>query len=178
MQFLVNMIIRPPRAQYPIDKDKTKKIGDSTFAKKVFTLTNAKGEKLSCMFWEPVERPSEKMPVVIYMHGNAGCKLEAEEYAETLLPQGINLFAFDFSGCGNSEGDWVTLGWKEKRDLETVINYLVGLGTVSKIGLWGRSMGAATAIMYTAENPDKVVSGLILDSGFSTFLEIANQLAT
>ena len=61
------------------------------------------------------------MPVVIYMHGNAGCKLEAEEYAPILLNYGINLFSFDFSGCGLSEGDWVTLGWKEKKDLQAVI---------------------------------------------------------
>ncbi len=57
------------------------------------------------------------MPVVIYMHGNAGCRLEAESYAPMLLPLGINLFSFDFSGCGKSEGEWVTLGWKERKDL-------------------------------------------------------------
>lgn len=101
--------------------------------------------------FEPVEgeRPNAKMPCVIYMHGNASCKLEADSYQSLLLPNGINLFAFDFSGCGNSEGEWVTLGYKEKDDLDTVVNYLHSLGTVSKIGLWGRSMGAATSVMYT-----------------------------
>jgi dienelactone hydrolase len=44
---------------------------------------------------------------------------------------------------------------------------LNSLGTVSKIGVWGRSMGAATAIMYMSENHD-VVSAAILDSGFSS----------
>ena len=117
------------------------------------------------------------MPAVVYMHGNAGCKLEAEEYAEALLPLGINLFAFDFSGCGQSEGEWVTLGWKEKNDLQAVLTYLASLESVSKVFLWGRSMGAATSIMYVAANPEKV-SGIILDSGFSTFLEIANYLAS
>ena len=37
-------------------------------------------------------------------------------------------------------------------------------------------MGAATSIMYAAENPDKI-SAIILDSGYSTFLEIVNHLA-
>ena len=75
---------------------------------------------------EPVsgERPSEQMPTVIYMHGNAGNLLEGLNYADYLLPRGINLFAFDFSGCGNSQGEFVTLGWKEKQDLEAVVAHL------------------------------------------------------
>lgn len=127
------------------------------------------------MFYEPVaeERQSAKMPVVIYMHGNAGCRLEAEPYAQMLLPQGINLLAFDFSGCGKSEGEWVTLGWKERKDLSAILSHLKGLGTVSKIGLWGRSMGAATSIMFLAENHD-IASCCVLDSGFSTLTEMAN----
>jgi hypothetical protein len=34
------------------------------------------------------------------MHGNAGNKLEGLSRFEELVPEGINLFAFDFSGCG------------------------------------------------------------------------------
>lgn len=108
------------------------------------------------------------MPIVIYMHGNAGCKLEGESYRNLLLPAGINIFSFDFSGCGLSEGEWVTLGHKEKKDLATVIAYLNSLGTVSKIGVWGRSMGAATSIIYMSEVHD-TVSAAVLDSGFSSF---------
>jgi alpha/beta superfamily hydrolase len=116
------------------------------------------------------------MPVCIYMHGNAGCKLEAEVYAEMLLTNGINLFAFDFSGCGHSEGEWVTLGFKERNDLAAVFNYLKGLGTVSKFAFWGRSMGAATSIMYMAENVDHA-SVAILDSSFSTMADVVNFIA-
>ena len=94
-----------------------------------------------------------------------------------MLPSGINLFLFDFSGCGNSEGDWVTLGHKEQGDLETVLQYLKGLGTVSKIGLWGRSMGAATSIMYTSKNHD-VASCMVLDSAFSSCSAVLNYIAT
>lgn len=146
--------------------------------KQVFTLTNEAGNKLSCMFFEPVaeERPSEKMPMVIYMHGNAGCKNEALAYAEMLLTSGINICSFDFSGCGISEGEWVTLGWKEHKDLHAVITHLSSLGTVSKIALWGRSMGAATAIRYMADHVD-AASCAVLDSGFSSFSEVVDHLA-
>ena len=127
--------------------------------------------------YEPVaeERSSEKMPVVIYMHGNAGCRLEAESYVPLLLSQGINVFAFDFSGCGHSEGEWVTLGWKERGDLKAVINNLYSTGSVSKIGLWGRSMGAATSILYLSENHDKAHAA-VMDSGFATLQDVINQV--
>jgi alpha-beta hydrolase superfamily lysophospholipase len=106
IQMLVQMIIRPPRNPYPSDAAQNGSVrsfgGGKNFVKKVFTVNNEAGQALSCLFYEPKpdQRPQEKMPVVIYMHGNAGCKLEGEELAKYLLPQGINLFAFDFSGCG------------------------------------------------------------------------------
>ncbi len=125
---LLNFIIRPPRSSYPDDaadnnkKHITKK--GIRYVQHVIAIKNDKGETLRCTFFEVVERPSEKMPAIIYMHGNAGNKLEAYEYASMLIDEGINLFSFDFSGCGNSEGEWVTLGWKEKNDLTAVIQYL------------------------------------------------------
>ena len=154
---LINLIIRPQRQVYPSDlahSGKVREISGKHFAKKIFTLDNEEGKKLSCQFWEPIpeERPAEKMPVIIYMHGNAGCRLEVEAYVPHILPLGINVFSFDFSGCGRSEGEWVTLGWKERGDLRTVIKHLQSIGSVSKIGLWGRSMGAATSIMFMSEH--------------------------
>ena len=58
------------------------------------------------------------------MHGNAGNKMEGLQYAPLITGQGLNLCCFDFSGCGNSEGDWVTLGHKEKDDLKSIIEYI------------------------------------------------------
>lgn len=170
----MNMVIRPPRSSYPDDSHENGRVlslkNGMKVVKKVLTITNKSGQKLSCSMFERAaeERPAAEMPCVIYMHGNAGNKLEGTPYIELLQEACINLFTFDFSGCGNSEGEWVTLGWKEKDDLAAVIAYLKEIGTVSKIGLWGRSMGAATSIMFTAENNDKI-SCLILDSGFSSF---------
>jgi pimeloyl-ACP methyl ester carboxylesterase len=108
------------------------------------------------------------MPVFIFLHGNASSKLEGENYAGTYLPLGINVLSFDFNGCGNSDGDLITFGWKEKEDLQTVVNYLESLGNVSKIGIFGRSMGAATAILYCDIIGNDLVKCLVLDSGYSS----------
>lgn len=69
-----------------------------------------------------------------------------------LISRDITVFTFDFAGSGLSEGDYISLGYYEKGDVDVVFNYLRGLGTVSSIGIWGRSMGAVTALMYADTN--------------------------
>ena len=116
------------------------------------------------------------MPCVIYMHGNAGNKLEGLEHWRQLAEQGINLCTFDFSGCGNSEGDWVTLGHKEKFDLQSVVEYIYENNRVSVIGFWGRSMGATTSLLYLA-NELGIANCVVLDSGFSSLDKVMNSMA-
>jgi pimeloyl-ACP methyl ester carboxylesterase len=119
---------------------------------------------------------SEKMPCVIYLHGNSSSRVEGVSAAEVLLPMDMTVFCFDFSGCGKSEGEWVTLGHKEQHDLKTVINYLRSTRKVSVIGLWGRSMGAVTSIFYAAKHPSDI-SGMVLDSPFSNLNRLTLELA-
>ena len=76
---------------------------------------------------------------------------------------GINFCVFDFSGCGNSEGEWVTMGYKEKDDIKAIIDYLFEHKRVSTIGLWGRNMGANTSMLYMQENPG-TINCAVMDS--------------
>lgn len=105
------------------------------------------------------------MPCVIFLHGNCSSRRGSFDCLEYLLPQFISLFTFDFSGCGKSEGDYISLGWHEREDLQCVIDYLRNCGRVSLIGLWGRSMGAATALLHGHRDP--TIAGMVLDSPFS-----------
>ena len=72
-------------------------------------------------------------------------------------------------GCGKSDGDFITFGVNEHKDLQYVIDYLKGTGSVTKIILYGRSMGAGTALLYINDKPDPIVSAVIADSGFADF---------
>ena len=62
-------------------------------------------------------------------------------------------------GSGLSEGDWVTLGALEVDDLETAVSHLRKEFPESTIGLWGRSMGAVTALLYSARDPS--IAGVV-----------------
>ena len=84
------------------------------------------------------------MPVVIYLHGNSSSRVEGLKIATELFKRNINLFVYDFAGCGQSEGDYISLGkikvilgWGEKEDLRIIIDFVEKLPGVSKIALWG-----------------------------------------
>ena len=47
---------------------------------------------------------------------------------------------------------------------------------MSKIGLWGRSMGAAAALFYMSKNPG-AASAVALDSGFSDLTNVIQSMA-
>ncbi|KAJ3683676.1 hypothetical protein LUZ60_013903 [Juncus effusus] len=178
MDQLVNFIIRPPRADYSPKDDLLEqefRLRRRWYQRKDLEVINGQGKKLKCSHYLPLVIPDGKsLPCVIYCHGNSGCRADASEVAIILLPSNITVFTLDFSGSGLSEGDHVTLGWNEKEDLRAVVNHLRSDGNVSCIGLWGRSMGAVTSLMYGAEDPS--IAGMVLDSPFSNLVDLMMEL--
>lgn len=108
--------------------------------------------------------------------GNAGCRLDAVETLRTLLPMNIMVVTFDFSGCGMSEGEYISLGYYEKEDVSVLVNHLRENNLVTRIGLWGRSMGAATSIQCAQADPS--LACVVLDSPFSSLVTLAGELVT
>jgi len=143
------------------------------FMRSDFKLTGARGQQLSCSWWRPATSCWSSRPCVVYMHGNTSCRLEAVDVLKQVLGQGLNLLAFDFAGCGHSDGDFITLGYLEKEDLGTVVAYLRATG-VSSIALWGRSMGAATALLYGSR--DSSIKAMILDSPFASLEQLMREV--
>ena len=108
--------------------------------------------------------------------GNAGCRLDAIETLRTLLPMNIMVVTFDFSGCGMSEGEYISLGYYEKEDVKVLVEHLREQAIVTRIGLWGRSMGAATSIQCAQADPS--LACVVLDSPFSSLVTLAGELVT
>jgi len=138
---LCNLIIRPPRYVYSLDElgPTQFRIGNVSYIREDLTLINDRGLTLQCSYYCPCKKET-KRPCVIYSHGNCGSRLDALSCLQCLLPFS-NVFSLDFSGSGLSDGEYISLGFYEKDDLKTAIQYLCSLGEISRIGLWGRSMG-------------------------------------
>lgn len=109
------------------------------------------------------------------MHGNSSCRVEAVDLVPYVLGARMTMFCFDFAGCGRSEGEFISLGWHERDDVNVIVNYLREHRKVNTIGLWGRSMGAATALLHS--NRDPSIAGMVLDSAFSDLRTLVSELA-
>ncbi|PKI61591.1 hypothetical protein CRG98_018020 [Punica granatum] len=175
----INFVIRPPRADYNPDQylwEKDFTLAGRSYKRQDLELTNQRGHTLRCSHYVPATFPEDTpLPCVIYCHGNSGCRADANEAAVILLPSNITVFTLDFSGSGLSDGEYVSLGWHEKDDLKVVVSYLRSNMQISRIGLWGRSMGAVTSILYGAEDPS--IAGMVLDSAFSNLFDLMMELA-
>jgi pimeloyl-ACP methyl ester carboxylesterase len=174
---LCHAIIRPPRSSYD-----TEDLGPSRFTyqgrpfrRSDFEVVNGRGQALRCSHWEPEgHRMSEKLPCIIYLHGNSSSRLESLPQLGLCLNMGATMCAFDFAGSGQSDGEYVSLGYYERDDLATVIEYLRVSGEVGAISLWGRSMGAATALLHG--DRDHSISAMVLDSAFADLTQLAEEL--
>lgn len=144
------------------------------FTRTDFALKTKRGMALQCSHWEPVDRTSDRIPCVIYMHGNSSARVEVLPQLSYLLSLGVAVFAFDFAGSGQSDGQFVSLGYYEREDLMCVIAHLRNTNVVSTIALWGRSMGAATALMHGDRDPS--IACMILDSSFADLTQLAIEM--
>ena len=171
-------IIRPERDIYPNSQlgPKYFKIGRRSFKRTDIILENARNLQIKCSHFEPTdhERVERKLPCVIYLHGNSSSRTEALPILPSILPQNITVFALDFAGSGKSEGEYISLGWYERDDLQSAIFYLRNTDRTSTIGLWGRSMGAATALLHAERDPS--IAGIVLDSPFTDLNVLAKEL--
>jgi pimeloyl-ACP methyl ester carboxylesterase len=168
-------IVKPLRIEYSTDDLGPAKfnVNQSLIQRTDFTIQNKHGTSLACSFYENTSSTSP-LPCVVYLHANGSCRLEAIQYKQIILAANVHFFCFDFSACGLSGGNYGSVGHFEQDDVEQVIQYLNESGKVTKIALWGRSMGAVTAIMYASKNPS--ISCIVLDSPFAEFKRLVQEL--
>ncbi len=124
-------------------------MGSATVNRVDFELPNKSGMTLQCSFYDISSiDASKQIPCVVFLHCNSGSRLDAKPLIDILIPMGIALATFDFSGSGISQGELITLGFNEVEDVEVMMTFLRNIGRIDckRICLWGRSMGAVTAL--------------------------------
>ncbi|KAH8093436.1 serine aminopeptidase [Aureococcus anophagefferens] len=89
------------------------------------------------------------------------------------LDLGCQFVALDCCGSGQSDGEYVSLGFKEQDDVAAVLAAeRAAPGGVGDVVLWGRSMGAVTALLVAStREPD--VKALVLDSAFASLRSLS-----
>jgi hypothetical protein len=235
MDLLANIFVRPPKAEYTLgDLGPTRfqmmlspRLGRTSFQAIVwiertdFEVINPRGHRLKCSMWQVADvdlkrlglphRAHPDFAFLIHLHGNSGSRMDCLYNGGMIsLQYGLGLVAFDFSACGQSEGDYITLGLREPGDVACIVAYLDGLiledtstttstttttsstipsasslelasPRIARVVLWGRSMGAVTALrfstMFRDAWPTPRVACLILDSPFSDLWALGQHVA-
>ena len=122
-------------------------------------LTTSDGIRLDAWY-----TPSKNGALILVAHGYGDRR--PEEFYALFAEHGYGVLAWDFRGHGASDGEMVTLGYYEVKDVEAALAYALAQPGVDHIGGWGGSMGAVTMIRATARNPE--IEALVADSPFTT----------
>jgi len=179
------LICRPPRKEYTENDLGPARylLQEQMCIRRDLELKNRRKMNLKCSQYLPVDSETLEVegpvPCVIYLHGNSGSRMDADDMVDTFLAEKISVFSIDFAGCGLSDGDFVTLGWREREDLEAVLDYLAEMPhVISHVALYGRSMGAATAMLVASDDRfyHRIV-GMVLDSCYASVRQVLLELA-
>ena len=154
------------RDPYHDPREKGKRYLDSLQGTDVW-IVSEDGLKLHGLYIQ--KQQAEKS--VLCAHGYRGTAYgDFAGCAEILIHENCNLLLIDERGCGKSEGEYITFGVKEKKD---ILQWTTWLNEHSSLPvyLYGVSMGSS-AVCLCADHPMKNVHGIIADCGYSSAYKI------
>ena len=123
----------------------------------IYVNKNKQPSTIQASFYRPALEHSRNIEeCIIYLHTNNGSRVEPLLYISTLLSNQSNklftICTFDSIGSGSSSGEYVTLGIDEADDLYETIKKINRDYNIKKVVLWGRSMGACTAMVFSSKH--------------------------
>lgn len=192
----INLAVKRGSEKYNNDKKR-----DETFAKKdpeeiSRLLHNYKDAEARAAEWAkntPVEKcsimsddglalygdlfrqPLGSRNYIIIVHGYNCNRQQMYAFGPDYYDMGYNVLFVDMRSHGESEGEYIGMGWLERLDLKKWCEFIVARDPYSNIVLYGQSMGAASVLMACGEELPKNVKACIEDSGFTSVEEIFDK---
>ena len=108
----------------------------------------------------------------IIAHGYTSNSENIQSIALNFYNKGYNVLTPDMRAHGNSEGNYIGMGWLDRKDLLKWINYIVDLDEDSQVVLYGESMGGATVMMTSGEELPSNVKAIVEDCGYTSVFDI------
>lgn len=155
-----------------INKEKSKKEVDKwlkTVKTDEATVKSDDGLKL----WGKIylqDNKSDKWAIIA--HGYTSSHEDMQPIALNFYNQGYNVLTPDMRAHGNSEGQYIGMGWLDRKDMLKWIDYVISLDKNAQIALYGESMGGATVMMTSGEDLPSNVKAIVEDCGYTSVLEM------
>ena len=108
----------------------------------------------------------------IILHGYRASTESVLPIGEQFSKKGYNVLIPSMRACGESDGEYLGMGWLEKDDLQNWINLIIEENKNATIILHGSSMGAATVLMASGDELPSNVKYIIADSGYTSVWDI------
>ncbi len=115
------------------------------------TLVNKRGLKMFARIYI-APTPTDKW--VLLLHGFNSNGVAIRKYGKLFNELGYNAVSPDFCYSGRSEGKFLSFGWYERADAAEWMDRIAEKYHPSQFGVFGVSMGAATAIHLAAGRKD------------------------
>ena len=130
------------------------------------TVRSHDGLKLVGKFYEG--KPGA--PLILFFHGyRSTAERDGSGGFQLCREQGWHIMMPDQRAHGESEGDTITFGVRERLDCLAWARYAAKrMGPDTPVFLWGISMGAATVLMAADLPLPETVRGIVADCGYDT----------
>lgn len=109
---------------------------------------------------------------VIALHGYRGSHEGAVHLAQHYYDAGYNVLTPDLRACGESQGDYVGMGWLDRLDVLTWADWILAQDPQAQVVIHGISMGAATTMMTAGEETPDAVQVFIEDCGYTSVWDV------
>ena len=116
------------------------------------------------------DNKSDKWAIIA--HGYTSNHEDMQPIALNFYNQGYNVLTPDMRAHGNSEGQYIGMGWLDRKDMLKWIDYVISLDKNAQIALYGESMGGATVMMTSGEDLPSNVKAIVEDCGYTSVLEM------
>ena len=128
------------------------------------SLITKDGYRLIAATFSPQE---ESHKWVLLLHGYTGWKEELYPIAYQYVQRGYHVLVPDMRCSGESEGDFIGMGWTDRLDNMLWINQILEQDSNAQIVIHGQSMGGAGALMLAGEDLPPQVSAIISDCAYT-----------